>query len=158
MIYHHSSIRSFLSHYAACASLIALTLWMILDIVFIRTLGVCGVHTAGKASASIMQCEVLKYHFNSALLKWFDAEYSWKAMLGRVFAVYDEARHNMAGLCGKTVGAAAKAAYCKKKEAVALGYAETVSLLLFYVWGPLVVFWLLLKRMFVRKVPNYAAN
>lgn len=157
MIYHQSNIRSFFSHYLACASLIVLTLWVILDVIFVNLLGVCSTHAAAKAAAPALECHVLSYHIHSARLKWFDTQYSPVAFLGRAFKLWDEARHNIDGLCGKPFGAAAaKAAHCNKTTA--FGYAENVSLLLFYIWGPLVVVWLLLKRIFVRKVPTYAAH
>jgi hypothetical protein len=84
-------------------------------------------------------------------------QYAPAAFLGRAFAVYDEVRHNLDGVCGKTLGGAAKAANCKA-DIVGVNYAKSVSLLLFYVWGPLVFAWLLLKRLFTRKVNTYAAH
>jgi hypothetical protein len=156
MIYHHSNIRSFLSHYLACASLIVLTLWVILDVIFVNLLGVCSTHTAAKAAAPAFECHVLSYHIHSARLKWFDTQYSPSAFLGRAFKVWDEARHNIDGLCGKPFGGAAAKAHCG--ETTAIGYAENVSLLLFYIWGPLWMVWQVLRRMFVKKPQTYANN
>jgi len=155
MIYHQSSVRSFFSHYLACASLIVLTLWVILDVVFVKFFGVCSTHTVAKA-APALECHALNYHIHSQRLKWFDTEYAPAAFLGRAFKLWDEARHNIDGICGKPFGGAATKAHCG--ETTAIGYAENISLLLFYIWGPLVVVWLLLKKIFTRKVPTYAAH
>jgi hypothetical protein len=157
MFYYRQNIRSFLSSGAAGASLVALLLWVILDVIFIRTIGVCGLREP-KAAPAYLECHILGYHYNSALWKWFDDFYSWKAFLRRAFAVYDEARHNMDHICGKTFGAKiANAAWCRKNP-VALEYAQVAGLLLFYIWGPLWMVWQVLKRMFVKKPQVYAGN
>lgn len=152
MLYHNASIRQFISYYVACASLVALTLWVIIDVIFIGMLGVCG---APKVDKPMLECHFLhRYHYSSRLAKQFDEEYSWKAFLGRGFAVYDEANHNMAHVCGKSFGGhEAKAAYCGERTAE--GYALTLGALLFYIWGPLMIVWFILRRMFVKKRPAY---